>query len=312
MNILVWIESKKGKLLPTALTSLTAASKLQGHHSISALLINAEIEKSLCFQYGADKVIIVNDNAIQESSAEAISSVIHQVSVGYDTILLAATALGRDVAPRLAVSTGAVLFVDVTSISNDGEKLIVTHPVFAGKVMQRLSTTSQKRVVSIRSKSYLLESSPKPEVVENKDVTIPNLKTKIVETKLQSTERPLLSEADVIVSGGRGLKASENFKLVEDLADVLHAAVGASRAVVDSGWRTHDEQVGQTGKTVNPSLYFAIAISGAVQHIAGMSNSKTIVAINSDAQAPIFKLADYGIVGDAFEVVPKLIEELKK
>ncbi|MCX7836195.1 MAG: electron transfer flavoprotein subunit alpha/FixB family protein [bacterium] len=310
MNILVWIETKDQQIVKSTLSALSAANQFTGDHPITAALINAtNIED--CSNYGANKILSLQVPAFQ-NSPEQVSYVLSQIAEPYDTILMVATALGRDVAPRLAAQYNAALIVDVTSLKNEDSKIMVTHPVFAGKAIQTLSTTASKRVISIRPKAFILQPNQKNAEVETITIDLPTLKTKVLETRYVATERPLLSEADIVVSGGRGLKSAEHFKLIEDLADTLHAAVGASRAVVDAGWRPHEEQVGQTGKTVSPSLYFAIAISGAVQHLAGMTNSKTIVAINSDPQAPIFKVADYGIIGDAFEIVPKLIEELKK
>lgn len=310
MNILVWIETKNRLLVKSTLSALSAANQLTGDNHITALVINADNLEE-CAEYGADKILSVN-GANFHNSAEEIAQIITQTAQPFDTILLTATALGREVAPRVAAMLSAALLVDITSIKNEGNKIIITHPVFAGKAIQTLSTEAEKRVISVRPKAFLLEKKPKPVQVTTTSVEVSNLKTVLLETRFLSTERPLLSEADIVVSGGRGLKSAENFTLIEQLADTLGAAVGASRAVVDAGWRPHEEQVGQTGKTVSPTLYVAVGISGAVQHLAGMANSKTIVAINSDPQAPIFKVADYGIIGDAFEVVPKLIEELKK
>jgi electron transfer flavoprotein alpha subunit len=222
--------------------------------------------------------------------------------------------MGKDLAPRIAAKLEAGLASEITELRNDGGNLIATRPVYAGKAYVDVKITSEVKIYSLRPNVF------KPEQTENVSFDVENVKIDLsnndfsaaVKETTVSAEKIDVAEANIIVSGGRGLKAPENYHLVEELAKVLGAAVGSSRAVVDAGWRPHSEQVGQTGKTVSPNLYIACGISGAIQHLAGMSSSKCIVAINKDKDAPIFQIADYGIVGDVFEILPALTEEFKK
>ncbi|MCW9097836.1 MAG: electron transfer flavoprotein subunit alpha/FixB family protein, partial [Ignavibacteriaceae bacterium] len=215
--------------------------------------------------------------------------------------------------PHLSIKLDAACVVDCIKISVSGNDIICTRPTYAGKALVDLKLLSNKKVITIRPnvfKAQVTENSNPPEIVV-KDITSANLRSKVTEFK-KAEGKLDVSEADIIVSGGRGMKGPENFHLIEELAETLGAAVGASRAVVDAGWRPHSEQVGQTGKTVSPTLYIACGISGAIQHLAGMSSSKFIVAINKDKDAPIFNVADYGITGDLFEILPVLTSEIKK
>jgi len=205
----------------------------------------------------------------------------------------------------------AGIVMDCIALDPQNEKIVATRPVYAGKALTQVESNNEKNVFTLRPNVFSAgdKSDAKAEVIV-KEVDNLNLSNKVI--SVAKTEGKLdVAEADIIVSGGRGLKAAENFGMIEELADLLGAATGASRAVVDAGWRPHSEQVGQTGKTVSPNLYIAIGISGAIRHLAGMQSSKYIVAINKDKDAPIFNVADYGFAGDAFEVVPALIEELK-
>ena len=251
--------------------------------------------------------------------ADYSSSGYKEVVTGYaketdaDYIILSNTALGKDLAPRIAVGIDAGCMIDCINLDATTGELIATRPIYAGKALIDIKCNTAKKVITIRPnviKAQPVENPNSPDITV-KEVTSPNLKTRVVEFK-KSEGKLDVAEADIIVSGGRGMKAPENFHLIEELAESLGGAVGASRAVVDAGWRSHREQVGQTGKTVSPTLYIACGISGAVQHLAGMSSSKYIVAINKDKDAPIFTVADYGIAGDALEVIPALIDEIKK
>lgn len=224
--------------------------------------------------------------------------------------------MGKDLAPRVAARLGVGLAADCVAITADGSKLSATRPVFAGKAMQRVAFPLSPAVLSLRPKVF---AAPAPQsgraaAVETLaftwDASAP--RAKVTGSTGAQGGKPDLTESEIVVSGGRGLKGPEHFVLVEQLADALGATVGASRAVVDAGWRSHGEQVGQTGKVVSPKLYVAIGISGAIQHLAGMSSSRCIVAINKDPEAPIFKVADYGIVGDLFEIVPALTAAVKQ
>lgn len=265
--------------------------------------------------YGATRVIAADDPALNAHAnmawAKVIATVAQQEKA--DVVLLSASQMGKDLAPRVAVKLGAGLASDCIALQAVDGGVLATRPVFAGKAVADVRVTTPISVFTLRPNVFTAKAGTGQATVEK--VAIP-LEPSDLRTVVQSVEvatgRPDVTEADIVVAGGRGVKGPEHFTLLESLADVLGAAVGASRAVVDAGWRPHDEQVGQTGKTVSPTLYIACGISGAVQHLAGMSSSKYIVAINKDKDAPIFQVADYGIVGDLFEVVPELTEQLKK
>ncbi len=225
---------------------------------------------------------------------------------------MAATAMGKDLGPRVAARLGCPLAADVTSIDVDGG-ITVTRPVYSGKAIFAMEITATPCVITVRPNVFTPAENPREAVVEKQPAPMFEGGGGTIELKQPDNARPDVAEASIVVSGGRGLKEPENFRLVEDLADAFgNAAVGASRAVVDAGWRPHADQVGQTGKTVSPQLYVAVGISGAEQHLAGMRTSKVIVAINKDKDSPIYKVADYGLVGDFFEVVPRLTEEIRK
>jgi electron transfer flavoprotein alpha subunit len=267
--------------------------------------------------YGAEKVIVVQDDRLGSYSLTAYSKVIAEVVDKYDVgyIFMSATAMGKELAPRVAGKIDAGFALDCTDLKVENGEVIATRPVYAGKAFIRVKVNSERKIYTLRPNVFSAgESDGKPAEVEKFEVNLTDDDFSVVafETVASTKGKLDVTEADIVVSGGRGLKAPENFKMIEELAEILGGAVGASRAVVDAGWRPHDEQVGQTGKTVSPKLYIAIGISGAIQHLAGMSSSKVIVAINKDKDAPIFQVADYGIAGDLFEVVPALIEELKK
>ncbi|MCU0621017.1 MAG: electron transfer flavoprotein subunit alpha/FixB family protein, partial [Gemmatimonadales bacterium] len=262
-------------------------------------------------RYGADAVKLATHPAFALGSPDAATAVIG-AQPGYGAVLFAATAQGRDLAPRAAARLGAACATDVTALGVEGGSVTVTRPIYAGKVLQRATLTGTA-VVSVRPNTFAPVEHGKAGAVE--PVEVPAFTARVTVTDIKKPEAAKLdvTEASVVVSGGRGLKEPEHFALVESLAAAFgNAAVGASRAVVDAGWRDHGEQVGQTGKTVSPQLYVAIGISGAIQHLAGMRTAKTIVAINRDKDAPIFKVADYGIVGDLFEIVPRLTEAVRQ
>jgi electron transfer flavoprotein alpha subunit len=266
--------------------------------------------------FGADRVLAVEHETLGAYSAESYTkAIVDRVQAGdYFAVLFPATAAGRDLAPRVAARLDVPLASDVTGLEIDGDELVVRRPVYAGKAFVEVTLDAAPRLVSVRANVFRAKESPREATLE----TIPGEpapeRIRVRDVHAAAGDKPDVSEASVVVAGGRGLKDPENWKILEDLADALGdgVALGASRAVVDAGWRPHSEQVGQTGKTVSPQLYFAVAISGAIQHLAGMRTASTIVAINRDADAPIFKVADYGIVGDAFEVVPRLAEEIRK
>jgi electron transfer flavoprotein alpha subunit len=263
--------------------------------------------------FGADRVLHASHADFGLYSPDGSAATIQSIGGGYGAIVFAATAMGRDLAPRVAARLGIPCATDVTALGVDGGALTVTRPVYAGKALQH-GRFGGAAVLSVRPNTFApLQAVGAAGTVEA--VVVPAYTARVVSKGVKKPEAAMLdvTEATVVISGGRGLKEPANFKLLEDLAAAFgNAAVGASRAVVDAGWRDHGEQVGQTGKTVSPQLYVAVGISGAIQHLAGMRTAKTIVAINRDKDAPIFKVADYGIVGDLFEILPRLTDEVRK
>jgi len=269
-------------------------------------------------KYGADRVLVADDNAFKFYSPEGYTRVLAEVikTRGPSIVLLPASALGKDLAPKLAARLKLGLATECTQLFITDGRLEAQRPVYAGKALIRVRFETEPQLATLRPNVFPIKEldQPKSPSVEKVKISVSpaDLGAIVKEIIPAPGGRVDLTEADVVVSGGRGMKGPENFKLLEELADLLGGAVGASRAAVDAGWRPHSDQVGQTGKVVTPSLYIACGISGAIQHLAGMSSSKCIVAINKDPDAPIFQRADYGIVGDLFEVVPALIEEIKK
>ena len=263
-------------------------------------------------QYGADKVLVVDNSALAEQMTEPYTNVIAEIvgNQSAEVIIIGASSQGKDLAARLAARLNASLAMDCVSVRVEGGALAATRPMYAGKVLADVSLTANPRIVAIRPNAMSIAENPKDAAVEKLSIDPGPKRLRFVEKKLE-TEKVELTEADIIVSGGRGMGGSD-YSIVEGLAEVLGAAVGASRSAVDEGWRPHSDQVGQTGKTVSPNLYVACGISGAIQHLAGMSSSKVIVAINKDPEAPIFTKADYGVVGNLFEIVPLITEEIKK
>jgi electron transfer flavoprotein alpha subunit len=316
-KILAILEQREGSLKKVSFEVSSLAVKLSKelNAEIEAVVVGFEITNlSEVGKSGVSKVTLLKNKDLSNYSssgyAEAISNYAKEVSA--NVIVIGNTALGNDLTPRLAVKLNSGCLMDCTSLKVDSGELIATRPVYAGKANLSLKLNSPVKIFTIRPNIFKADLSGNETAAINEiEINSPNLKCKVVSFK-KSEGKLDVAEADIIVSGGRGMKAPENFSLIESLADVLGAAVGASRAVVDAGWRPHREQVGQTGKTVSPSLYIACGISGAIQHLAGLSSSKYIVAINKDKEAPIFSVADYGIAGDVFEVLPVLTEEIKK
>lgn len=316
-KFLVFIEQRNGQIKKSsyeaAKVATETAPKLGG--TVEAIAVGGEIANlDLLGGYGVSKVNHLKNELLTEYSPSAYAEVIVNFAAenGFEIIFFAASAMGKDLAPRVSAKLDAGLAVDCVALTVDGTDIIATRPVYAGKALVDLKVTSAKKVFALRPNVFSagVPSDAKAEISVI-TVAAPNLNVKVVEIK-KSEGKIDVAEADIIVSGGRGMKAPEHFAMIEELSQLLGAAVGASRAVVDAGWRPHAEQVGQTGKVVSPTLYIALGISGAIQHLAGMRSSKYIVAINKDKDAPIFQIADYGIVGDVFEVMPKLIEEVKK
>ncbi|HTY09451.1 MAG TPA: electron transfer flavoprotein subunit alpha/FixB family protein [Bacteroidota bacterium] len=320
MKIIAFAEQRGNRFKKTAFevvgAARTAADRLSAE--VVALVVGGNVAPIAgeVGSYGAAKAIVVEDRRLENYSVTAYAKIAAEIvrQESAEIVFFPASALGKDLAPRVSVKLDAGLASECTALRVEGGDLVATRPVYAGKGMVEVRVKSPVKLFSLRPNVFSAGTpSGASAVVEKRTVPLSDddFGAVVKEVKTVSGKKDV-AEADIIVSGGRGLKGPENFSMIEELASTLNAAVGASRAVVDAGWRPHDEQVGQTGKTVAPSLYVAVGISGAVQHLAGMSSSKYIVAINKDKDAPIFSIADYGIVGDAFEIVPALITELKK
>src|SRR5688572_11153419 len=321
-NVLAFAESRTGELRKAALEAVTAARSLAdvAGGEVHAVLFGAPgiaARAEALGRHGADVVVVVEHAALANYNPEAAAAFVAErvKSGGYRAAVFSASAQGRDLAPRVAAKVGVGMASDVTSLSLEGDALVATHPVNTGKIMSTLRLTGTPAIVSIRLGAITPAEQPRAGRVEMaQPVGDPGASRVVVTETVQGNTAKLdIGEAPVIISGGRGLKSAENFRLVEELADAFgNAAVGATRAVTDDGWRPHSDQIGQTGRLVSPDLYIAVGISGAVQHLAGMRTSRTIVAINKDKDAPIFKVADYGIVGDVFEIIPVLTAAVRE
>lgn len=321
-NILAYAEARAGELRKTAFEAVTAARQLadaSGGGEVHAIVFGpagVAAKAGQLGKFGADVVIAVEHERYANNDPESMSATIAERarSGGHRYVVGVASQTGRDIAPRVAAKLGAAFASDVIDAKVDGDSLVVRHPGYWGKVIMTLTVAGSPTVVTYRPGAVTAAENAKAARVESMAPAADPAASRVVvkATKEGAKGRPDLAEAAIIISGGRGLKEAANFKLVEELADAFgNAAVGATRAVTDEGWRPHSDQIGQTGRTVSPQLYVAVGISGAIQHIAGMRTSRAIVAINKDKEAPIFKIADYGIVGDAFEVVPALTEAVK-
>ncbi|MHC4223656.1 MAG: electron transfer flavoprotein subunit alpha/FixB family protein [Planctomycetota bacterium] len=320
--VCAFLESSGGSLKKTAAELLGEGRRLADGlgDSLDAVVIGkgATSTTDEVAALGADRVLVADADALEHFSIEGYLKALIKATAASSPklLIMAASTTGRDLGPAIAASTSSALLTDVTGIDAAEGKVTVTKPVYAGKAICTLSASTDMVVATLRPNVFEAaapqDGRSAPVEVIDAGVDAAAIRTVVKEVLAKASEKLDLTEADIIVSGGRGLQGAENWHLVESLAEAVGGVVGASRAVVDAGWRPHDEQVGQTGKTVSPKLYIAVAISGAIQHLAGMRTSKCIVAVNTDAEAPIFKVADYGIVGDAFEVCPVLAEELKK
>ncbi|MDH5383433.1 MAG: electron transfer flavoprotein subunit alpha/FixB family protein [Candidatus Aminicenantes bacterium] len=320
--ILVYLEIRDSKVKKSSLEVLSEA-KRRGEElgmKTEAALVGHGVDSlaSEAFRYGASKVHILENSLLSRYSPSAYTKALLLLAeeVKPEAILFAATSMGRDLAPRLAAKLGVSLASDCTQASVKDGKLVVVRPLYAGKAFARFTFKSTPQMATLRPNVFpLVDPSDSQGETIKKAVVIPEsqVKDRVVDVVKAEGAELDVTEADIIVSGGRGMKGSENFELLRELTSILpHSALGASRSAVDAEWIDHQHQVGQTGKTVSPNLYMAFGISGAIQHLAGMSSSKYIIAVNKDPEAPIFKVADFGIVGDLFQVIPPLKEELKK
>lgn len=320
----IWFvaEQRDGELRKVSFEVASTARRLadQAGTTVTGVLLGAGVTAlaEKLGEYGADKVLVVDDPALQEYSPMAFSQAIAGLAKEHNpaVIVLSASVNGKDLSARLAARLGVGLAMDCLALElNEAKKVVAHRPIYAGKAMSTVIPAGDPQIVTTRPNVMALIEplDKKPEVVSVPlNVSEAALKTKAVDTLKEAGGKIELTEANIIVSGGRGMKGPENYVILEELAGVLKAAVGASRSAVDAGWRPHSDQVGQTGKVVSPNLYIACGISGAIQHLAGMSSSKFIVAVNKDAEAPIFSKADYGLVADLFEAVPAMTEEFKK
>lgn len=316
-KVLVVAEQRDGRLKKATFELLGASHAAQNDTHVILIGDNIEAISAELGQYGASTIHLAQDVSLKYYTSEAYAQIIVKVAkdIGAEIILGSHTPTGKDLMPKVAFQLGTGLASDCTQLGFDGEKLKLRRPVYAGKATCEIEFLgSGPNVATIRPNAI---GVPKPDTSKQATVnkitpSLSGLKTKVVEVVKGASTRPDVAEAPIVVSGGRSVKSAENFNIIEALADSIGAAVGASRAAVDAGFRPHRDQVGQTGKVVSPTLYIACGISGAIQHLAGMRTSKVIVAINTDPEAPIFQVADYGIVGDLFTLVPALTAEFKK
>jgi len=322
-GILTFAEVKDGKPTPASRQAIGAARKLADAKSwnVTTVVIGNSVSSLAdeLISLGADKVVICDSSELADYSDESFCKILADVAASESSavILGGATFVGKSLFGRLAAVLSSGLAADIVDIEWDGDSILATRPGYGGKAVIKVSPVGPgPQMATLRPKAFDEPAADTGRSGEKIDLAYDSAKfssrTKVIEKFAESGQEVSLTDADIIVSGGRGLREADNFKLVRELAGVLGAAVGASRATVDAGWIPYAHQVGQTGKTVNPKLYVACGISGAIQHLVGMQSSKTIVAINRDAEAPIFKVATYGIVGDLFEILPRLTEKLKQ
>ncbi len=318
-DILVVVEQHEGSFRKNTLSVITAAKTLSGlvGGEIDALVIGEGASKAAetAAGCGVRKVLLCEGAGLAKYLAVTYASAVAQVARerGYGAVLSPASTFGKDFMPRLSGLLDAPLAGDILGLAKEGADLRVLRPMYAGNAIGTVALSGSPVLLTVRQTAFKPAAIGGPAApVETIPVSVEAKGTAFVSRQETRSERPELTEARVVVSAGRGIKAAENFRMVEELADLVGAAIGASRAAVDAGWAPNDWQVGQTGKIVAPELYVALGISGAIQHLAGMKDSKVIVAINKDEEAPIFAVADYGLVGDIFKAVPELVAELKK
>ncbi len=308
-KILIVAEHDGKALNPNTRSVVTAANKIGG--AIDILVVGngdlSSISASAAKITSAEKILVCSNNSFEHFLAEAVSSAIKNIAENYDYILAPATTFGKDFMPRLAATLDIQQISEITEVVD--EKTF-KRPIYAGNIISTVKTNQAKNIITIRCSTFEKAGETGNAAIENINLAVENSLTSFVSMNKTESTRPELTSARVVISGGRGVGSAENFKIIEGLADKLKAAVGASRAAVDAGYVSNDYQVGQTGKIVAPELYIAVGISGAIQHLAGMKDSKVIVAINKDENAPIFEIADIGLVGDLFQILPELTQKL--
>ncbi|KTD51789.1 electron transfer flavoprotein subunit alpha [Legionella quinlivanii] len=311
MSVLVIAEHDNKQLHPASLNTLAAALQLDDKPVFLVIGHDCQsVAEQASAVAGVHSVLLVDNPCYAHQLAENTSQLVASLAESFTAILAASTTFGKNILPRVAALLDVAQVSDVSRIISSDE---FQHPIYAGNAIETVKILDAKKILTIRTTAFdSIQEKQSACCIERISTVIAEENCHFVSHQLSKSERPELGSAKIIVSGGRGLQNAEKFKLIEELADVLGAAVGASRAAVDAGFVPNDYQVGQTGKVVAPDLYFAIGISGAVQHLAGMKDSKVIVAINKDEDAPIFQIATYGLVGDLFELIPQLIEQLKQ
>jgi electron transfer flavoprotein alpha subunit len=318
MSVLVFTEASNGKIKKSSLEAVTYGSKIAGLLGTQAVALNfnaAGADLSELGKYGASKVILGQNAALANFDSQVFAAAIAEVASSYGATVIVTVndSIGKAVAPRISARLKAGLVAGATTLPETTSGFKVTKNVFSGKAKAQYDIVSEMKVLSLMPNAIQPVASGGPVAVEEVNLNIEvTAKTTVKEIKRVATDKVTLPEAELVVSAGRGLKGPENWGMVEDMANILGAATACSRPVADIGWRPHHEHVGQTGIAVRPNLYIAIGISGAIQHLAGVNQSKTIVVINKDPEAPFFKAADYGVVGDAFEVIPRLNDAFKK
>lgn len=316
MSVLIFVDVAEGHVKKASLEALSYGAKLAEQSGVAAegvVLGSVSDDLTELGKYGVKKIHQVNDPTLDHFDAQTFSKVIAQVAeaAGSKVIVFSNNVDGKAIAPRLSARLKAGLVTGAIALPETVNGFVVKKTVFSGKAFSNVSINTDIRIIALNPNSYKTVSGEGKAEVVAFNATVDQPKTKVIATNKASGEVPL-TEAEIVVSAGRGMKGPENWKIVEDLAHELHAALACSRPVADAHWRPHNEHVGQTGTAIAPNLYIAIGISGAIQHLAGVNRSKVIVVINKDPEAPFFKAADYGIVGDAFEVVPKFTEAVRK
>lgn len=315
-GILIIAEQVEGQFRKVTFEILSAAQQLAGRigGDISAVVLGGSVAGTAAelAAYGAADILVAEDAALADYTTDAYTNVLAEVisQKAPALVLVGATTQGKDLAARLSARLNLALATDCIALNVDNGQIVATRPMYGGKILADVNLAGDTVIAAVRPNTIAVNPASASGNVETLSVNTGEVKTQVTGKQLE-TGKVDLTEADIVVSGGRGMGGSD-YSSIEALADLLGAAVGASRSAVDEGWRPATDQVGQTGKTVSPNLYIAAGISGAIQHLAGMSSSKVIVAINKDPEAPIFTKADYGVVGDLFEVIPALTEEIKK
>ena len=311
MSILVIAEHNNIEVKSSTLNTISAAAKLGDEIEVLVLGSNIEnISKEISTYQHVSKVIFLDSQKFENAIAESIEPVIVSIAEKYSHILAPATTFGKNVMPRVSVKLDVAQISDIINIESEDTFI---RPIYAGNALATVRSKDTKKVITVRPTSFdVVAKEGGSGIVEQLNFDIVEPKVEFIDREESKSDRPELSTARIVISGGRGLQSAENFKLISDIADKLNAAIGASRAAVDAGYVSNDYQVGQTGKVVVPDLYIAVGISGAIQHLAGMKESKIIVAINKDEEAPIFNVADYGLSADLFEALPALSTELDK